>query len=106
MNIPLTSPESPTSIEPTKVIENTLLQRETQSIISIISYSLLIFTTVLIGYGIIKEFKIGKYVIPPTLLKSIATFALAFIWILLLSVEGIRLRRILNNEKENDNLIN
>ena len=104
MNNPLTSPESPTSsIEPTKVIENTLLQRETQSIISIISYSLLIFTTVLIGYGIIKEFKIGKYVIPPNLLKSIATFALAMIWVLLLSVECIRLRRILKDEKNDVN---
>lgn len=88
-----------TSIEPTKVIENTLLQRETQSIISIISYSLLIFTTLLIGYGIIKEFKFMGYTIPPNFLKSIATLALCFIWILLLSVEFVRLYRILKDEE-------
>jgi amino acid transporter len=83
-----------------KTIENILLSEQTQTIISIVSYILLIFTTFLVGHAILKKFTFFSFSFTPEYWSHKASLILIFIWILLLYTQIIKLSRILKLEDQ------
>lgn len=75
-------------------IENILIGQKIQSYLGIISYVLLIFITVFIGFDIFKGLQIGNIKVSQKTLNRIASMGLVCIWIILMTSEIIRLKRI------------
>jgi hypothetical protein len=78
------------------VIERVLVSNELNLWLSIVSYCLLIFVTLFVGFDIYKGIKIGKFVLTKEQSNRIATIILILIWIIMIAVQGLRLRNLSN----------
>ena len=76
-------------------IEKLLVRDDTNLVITIVAYCLLIITTGFIGLGFANNFKLYKYKLSSGQIKSIkyeATIGLVLVWTLLLVTNIIKLK--------------